>query len=111
MKKRIIGAALAVAGSIATFEFLRRKGVVDEVAGQVRQKIGAATNDTGLEIKGVAQEGRGKVRGFFHDLKEGTKDVAENMTKRTKEVAADVKKKASSVATDVKHKAEDILED
>ena len=49
-------------------------GKADEVKGKVKQGVGRATNDGGLEAEGVVDEVKGKVKQAFGDVKKAVKD-------------------------------------
>lgn len=75
--KKLLFTAAVVATSVATFEYFRRKGVVDELAGKAKRKYGELVDDTALKVEGVIVEGKGKVKEFLHDTKEAVEDVVE----------------------------------
>lgn len=75
--KKLLGVILTAAGSIATFEFLRKKGVVDEVSGKIKQNVGALTKDRKMQAEGLFEEGKGHVKGFVDDVKHAVDDLEE----------------------------------
>jgi len=48
-------------------------GKVDELKGKVKQGIGKATDDPGLQGEGVLDEAKGKVKQAYGDLKDAIK--------------------------------------
>jgi uncharacterized protein YjbJ (UPF0337 family) len=44
-------------------------GKVDELKGKVKQGIGKATDDPGLQAEGVVDEAKGKVKQAYGDVK------------------------------------------
>lgn len=77
--KKILGLLFVAAGSIAAYEFLKEKGVIDEVVGKTKQHFGSMTDDGLLQAEGTLQRGKGKAKGFFSDVKEGFKDAKEDI--------------------------------
>lgn len=76
--RKLLFTAAVVAGSVAAFEYLRRKGVVDELSGKAKRTMGDLADDTGMKVEGLYEEGKGKVKEFFHDTKEAAKDAADD---------------------------------
>ncbi|AMC94620.1 hypothetical protein AOC36_02410 [Erysipelothrix larvae] len=64
---------------MAAFEFLRRKGVVDEVGGKVKERIGDLTDNPELQAKGLVQQGKGKARRTVEDVKEAVSDTVDDI--------------------------------
>jgi uncharacterized protein YjbJ (UPF0337 family) len=48
----------------------RVKGAIDEVAGTIKRKAGELTGDTPLQIKGIAQQVKGKLEGVVGEAKD-----------------------------------------
>ncbi|MGB0064817.1 MAG: CsbD family protein [Terracidiphilus sp.] len=48
----------------------RVKGAIDEVVGSAKRKAGELTGDTPLQIKGIAQQAKGKLEGTWGKAKE-----------------------------------------
>jgi len=46
------------------------KGSIDEVVGSIKRKAGELTGDTPLQIKGIAQQVKGKVENALGNAKE-----------------------------------------
>jgi uncharacterized protein YjbJ (UPF0337 family) len=59
--KKLIALGLVAAGSIVTFEILRRKGVIAQIGGKVKDVVGAITDDPGLRMEGMFDSAKGKV--------------------------------------------------
>lgn len=53
-------------------------GKVDELKGKVKQGIGKATNDPGLEAEGVVDETKGKLKQAYGDAKDAVKKADKN---------------------------------
>jgi uncharacterized protein YjbJ (UPF0337 family) len=48
----------------------RIKGKLDDIKGDVKRKIGEATNDKSLEGEGIVDQAKGKVQNAFGKLKD-----------------------------------------
>ena len=48
-------------------------GKVDELKGKVKQGVGNATNDPGLQTEGTMDEVKGKVKQAYGDVKDAVK--------------------------------------
>jgi uncharacterized protein YjbJ (UPF0337 family) len=55
------------------------KGKVEELEGDVKQRIGGATKDRSLEAEGAIDEAKGKARQAAADVKDKVKDVKDNV--------------------------------
>ena len=51
------------------------KDTIDELVGSVKRKAGELTDDTPLQIKGIAQQVKGKVENAWGNAKEGLSDA------------------------------------
>ena len=51
------------------------KGTIDEIAGSVKRKAGELTDDTPLQIRGIAQQVKGKVENAWGNAKEELSDA------------------------------------
>ncbi len=60
----------------------RIKGKVDEIKGDVKQRIGGATKDRSLEGEGVVDEAKGKLRQGIGTVKEKVKEAFEKKRDR-----------------------------
>ena len=49
------------------------KGTVDEVVGSAKQKAGKLTDNTPLQVKGVAQQVKGKLENALGDVKDAVR--------------------------------------
>lgn len=76
--KKFMAGIIAALGSIVLFEALRRKGVVDQVSGQVKESLGQATGDKQMEAEGVFGQAKGKTKEFVSDVKEAVTNSMEN---------------------------------
>ncbi len=76
--KKFLAGALALAGSVAAFEFLRRKGVVDQVSGKVKKVVGEVTENKEMEAEGVFQQSTGKAKEFASNVTEAVKENFED---------------------------------
>ena len=59
------------------------EGKVDELKGNVKQGIGGATDDPGLQAEGKVDETKGKGKGVLGDAKEALSDAADNIRGKT----------------------------
>jgi uncharacterized protein YjbJ (UPF0337 family) len=59
--KKLIALGLVAVGSVVTFEILRRKGVIAQVGGKVKEVVGAITEDPALRMEGMFDSAKGKV--------------------------------------------------
>ena len=75
--KKLFKTILAIIGSIATFEVLRRNGVIDQLTGKVKQAVGEATGNKQMQAEGKFDEAKGKTRKFVSDVKESAKETVE----------------------------------
>ena len=55
----------------------RVKGNIDEVAGSAKRKAGALTGNTKLEIEGMVQQAKGKVKNAWGKAKDTVRDAVE----------------------------------
>ncbi len=67
--KKFMAGIIATLCSILLFQALRRKGVLDQVSGKVKESLGQATNDKQMEAKGVFSQAKGKTKEFVSDVK------------------------------------------
>lgn len=70
---------LTAAGSIAIYEYLKKVGLTDQITGQIKRTIGSATGDTGMQVEGLFDSGKGKTKEFFQDAKESVNDVVNDI--------------------------------
>lgn len=68
--KKLIAYGLVAAGSIVAFEILRRKGVIAQVGGKVKEVVGTITDDPGLKMEGMLDSAKGKVMEVTNKTKE-----------------------------------------
>ncbi len=68
--KKLIKCGLFAVGAVVTYEVLRRQGVVDQINGKIKRKIGALTDNKQLEAEGVFDTAKGKVTQFTTNAKE-----------------------------------------
>ena len=57
----------------------RVKGTIDEVVGSAKRKVGNLTGDKRTEIKGAAQQIKGKVENAVGKLKDAGRDAREHV--------------------------------
>jgi uncharacterized protein YjbJ (UPF0337 family) len=55
----------------------RVKGMMDEVAGSAKRKVGELTDNPKLQAKGMAQQVKGKAEGDWGMAKEAVRDAVE----------------------------------
>ena len=53
----------------------RVKGAIDEVVGSAKQKAGELTGDTPLQIKGIAQQVKGKLESTWGKAKDAVSEA------------------------------------
>ena len=53
----------------------RVKGIINEVAGGAKRKAGELTDNPKLQVKGMVQQGKGKVEGAWGKAKETVHDA------------------------------------
>lgn len=53
------------------------KGKGNEIAGEIKEQVGKMTGDRSTELKGHAQEVKGKLQKGYGDVKEDVKDDLE----------------------------------
>lgn len=83
----------------------RVKGIIDEVAGSAKRKAGELTDNTRLQVEGMAQQVKGKVEGAWGKAKDAVRDAVEDtevhldahMTLNSKNAAADAERIHSKV--------------
>jgi uncharacterized protein YjbJ (UPF0337 family) len=56
----------------------RIKGAIDEVVGSAKRAAGELTGSTSLQVKGMAQQVKGKVEGGWGKAKDTLRDAVEN---------------------------------
>ncbi len=61
---------ITAVGSIVIYEAMRKSGLLDRLTGEIKKRVGHATNDPDLEFEGMIDKGKGTVKGWVHDLKE-----------------------------------------
>jgi uncharacterized protein YjbJ (UPF0337 family) len=54
------------------------KGAIDEVVGTAKRAAGDLTGSTRLQVKGMAQQVKGKVEGAWGNAKDAVRDAVEN---------------------------------
>lgn len=63
----------------------RIKGKVDEAAGRAKRQVGEWTGDTESQVKGGAQEVKGKVENAWGQTKDAVRDAKDNAEARHEE--------------------------
>jgi uncharacterized protein YjbJ (UPF0337 family) len=53
----------------------RVKGTIDDVAGRTKRQIGEWTGDTGTQVEGALQQGKGKVEKAVGQLKDAARNA------------------------------------
>jgi uncharacterized protein YjbJ (UPF0337 family) len=56
----------------------RVKGAIDEVVGSAKRAAGELSGNTRLQVKGMAQQVKGKVEGAWGKAKDTVRDAVEN---------------------------------
>ena len=75
----------------------RVKGMIDEAAGSAKRKAGELTDNTRLQVEGMAQQAKGKAEGAWGKAKEAVQDAIDDtevhldarVTLNSKSAAAD----------------------
>lgn len=70
---------LTIAGSVALYEYCRRHGIIDQIKGDLKQRLGEATDDTGLKAEGFVDSVKGEAKETVEDVKDSVKDTAEDV--------------------------------
>jgi uncharacterized protein YjbJ (UPF0337 family) len=73
--KRLIGLGLSVVGAVAIFEYLRRKGIVDQIKGEVKRFVGSVTDNEQLKTEGVIDTVKGKTLKVVDEVKHVAKET------------------------------------
>ena len=60
----------------------RVKGKMDEVAGRAKRQVGEWTGDGETQGEGAAQEIKGKVENAWGKVKDGARDMKDNMDRK-----------------------------
>jgi uncharacterized protein YjbJ (UPF0337 family) len=84
--KKLIAIGLVAVGSVVTFEILRRKGVIAQVGGKVKEVVGAITEDPALKMEGMFDSAKGKVM----EVTSKTKDAFHKAFDKAKEEVEEV---------------------
>jgi len=77
--KRLIGLGITLVGAVTIYEYLRRKGVVDQLKGEAKRLIGSITDDNMLKTEGVVDTLKGKSLQAIDDVKHVTRDAMEDI--------------------------------
>ncbi len=77
--KRLIGLGITLVGAVTIYEYLRRKGVVDQLKGEAKRFIGTMTDDNKLKTEGVVDTLKGKTLETIDDVKHVTHDAMEEI--------------------------------
>ncbi len=77
--KKIFKTTLVIIGSVATFEVLRRNGVIDQVTGKIKQAVGEATDNRKMQAEGKFDQARAKAKKFFKEAKTATEESLEGL--------------------------------
>jgi uncharacterized protein YjbJ (UPF0337 family) len=85
--KRLIGLGITLVGAATIYEYLRRKGVVDQLKGEAKRLMGNMTDDNMLKTEGMMDTIKGKTLQAVDEVKHVTHDVVEDV----KETFADPK--------------------
>lgn len=81
MKKFI---ATAV-GSIVVYEYLKKKGVLDKLAGEIKDLVGDVSDDPKMELEGAFDKGKGQAKEFVSEAKDYVEDVKDDITSEMEE--------------------------
>jgi uncharacterized protein YjbJ (UPF0337 family) len=74
-------------------------GIVDELVGSAKRKVGSITHNPKLQVRGIAQQGKGKVESALGKAQDAIKDAVGNAELHTnRHVSADSKKSSGNSA-------------
>ena len=59
-----------------------KTGFVDQAKGEVKDRVGGATGDKGMQAEGMMDKAAGKIKEKANDVKEKSKDVADDVKDR-----------------------------
>jgi uncharacterized protein YjbJ (UPF0337 family) len=59
----------------------RVKGAVNDAAGRVKRQVGEWTGDTGAQVEGAIQQGKGKAQKAWGTVKDAARDANANATR------------------------------
>lgn len=57
---------------------------VDAVVGSIKRKAGKVTGNTPLQVKGIAQQAKGKLEGALGNAKEAVRQADQQSNKKTR---------------------------
>ncbi len=77
--KRLIGLGITVVGAVTVYEYLRRKGIVDQLKGEAKRLVGIITDNEILETEGVLDTVKGKTLKVVDDVKHVAKDTMDDI--------------------------------
>lgn len=77
--KRLIGLGITLVGAVTVYEYLRRKGVVDQLKGEAKRLIGTMTDNNKLKVEGTIDTLKGESLQTIDEVKHVTHDVMEDI--------------------------------
>lgn len=77
--KRLVGFGITLVGAVTIYEYLRRKGVVDQLKGEVKRLVGNMTDNTKLKVEGVVDTLKGESLQTIDEVKHVTRDAMEDI--------------------------------
>lgn len=66
---------IAAVGGIVVYEVMRKTGLLDRIAGEIKVRVGTVKHDPKLKLEGLYDKGKGYGKKMMHDTKEALKDV------------------------------------
>lgn len=74
------------------------KGKVNDVVGKAKRKIGEATDDPELQGEGLGQQAKGKIQNAWGNVKDGAKDMKDDVKRDVEDDDLGNRKKDDRVA-------------
>lgn len=77
--KRLIGLGITLVGAVTIYEYLRRKGVVDQLKGEAKRLVGNMTDNTKLKFEGAVDRLKGDSLQTIDEAKHVAKEAMEEI--------------------------------
>lgn len=79
MMKKFKTFAITALGSIVVYEAMRKSGLLDRIAGEMKLRIGTMNDDPMQKLDGMIDKGKGHIKGYAQDAKNALKDIEEEV--------------------------------
>lgn len=66
---------IAAVGGIVVYEVMRKTGLLDRIAGEIKVRVGTVKNDPRLKMEGLYDKGKGHAKKMVHNTKKTLNDV------------------------------------